>query len=33
MDEKISTGSYDLNKLLYGGYENEIINTIYGHPA
>ena len=33
MDEKISTGSYDLNKLLYGGYENEIITTIYGPPA
>ena len=29
---KISTGSYDLNKWLYGGYDSEIISTIYG-PA
>ena len=30
--EKISAGSYDLNKWLAGGYEKEIITTIYG-PA
>jgi len=29
---KISAGSYDLNKFLYGGYETDIITTIYG-PA
>lgn len=27
---KISSGSYDLNKWLYGGYENDIISVIYG---
>ncbi len=27
---KISTGSYDLNKFLFGGYETDIITTIYG---
>ncbi|MBI2629466.1 DNA repair and recombination protein RadB [Candidatus Pacearchaeota archaeon] len=27
---KISAGSYDLNKFLYGGYEKDIITTIYG---
>jgi DNA repair protein RadB len=32
MDEKISTGSYDLNKWLYGGYEKGIISMIVG-PA
>ncbi len=31
-ERKISTGSYDLNKWLYGGYERDIITTIYG-PA
>jgi len=31
-ERKISAGSYDLNKLLYGGYEKDIITTIYG-PA
>ena len=30
---KISTGSFDLNKWLYGGYENEIITMIAGPPA
>lgn len=30
MDNKISAGSYDLNKFLYGGYEKDIINTVYG---
>jgi len=29
---KISAGSYDLNRFLYGGYETDIITTIYG-PA
>ncbi len=27
---KISAGSYDLNRWLYGGYEKDIITTIYG---
>ena len=27
---KISTGSLDLNKLLFGGYETDIITTLYG---
>jgi DNA repair protein RadB len=27
---KISAGSYDLNKFLYGGYETDIITTLYG---
>ena len=31
-ERKISTGSYDLNKWLFGGYEKDIITTIYG-PA
>lgn len=31
-DTKISAGSYDLNKWLFGGYEKDIITTIYG-PA
>lgn len=30
MENKISAGSYDLNKFLYGGYEKDIINTVYG---
>ncbi|MBT3642591.1 DNA repair and recombination protein RadB [archaeon] len=30
LQEKISSGSYDLNKFLYGGYESDIITTIYG---
>jgi len=29
---KISVGSYDLNKFLFGGYETDVITTIYG-PA
>ena len=29
-ENKISAGSYDLNKFLYGGYETDIITTIYG---
>lgn len=28
--ERISAGSYDLNKFLHGGYETDIISTIYG---
>lgn len=31
-ERKISAGSYDLNRFLYGGYEKDIITTIYG-PA
>ncbi len=27
---KVSAGSYDLNKWLYGGYESDIITTLYG---
>ncbi len=27
---KISAGSYDLNKFLFGGYEKDIITTFYG---
>ena len=30
MREKISAGSYDLNKFLFGGYDQDIISTIYG---
>jgi DNA repair protein RadB len=30
MPRKISAGSYDLNKFLFGGYETDIITTIYG---
>lgn len=30
---KISTGSYDLNTWLHGGYESEIITTLYGGPS
>lgn len=31
--EKISTGSYDLNTWLYGGYERDIITMIAGPPG
>jgi DNA repair protein RadB len=31
--DKISTGSYDLNKWLYGGYECDIITMIAGGPG
>ncbi|MBW6442230.1 DNA repair and recombination protein RadB [Patescibacteria group bacterium] len=31
--ERISAGSYDLNKWLYGGYEKGIISMIAGPPA
>lgn len=30
---KISAGSYDLNKWLHGGYESDIITTIYGNSG
>ena len=30
MREKISAGSYELNKYLFGGYDKDIITTIYG---
>ncbi|MCK5320975.1 DNA repair and recombination protein RadB [Candidatus Pacearchaeota archaeon] len=29
-ETKISTGSFDLNKFLEGGYESDIITTLYG---
>jgi len=32
IERKISAGSYDLNKWLFGGYEKDIITTIFG-PA
>jgi len=31
--EKISAGSYDLNKWLYGGYESGVITMTAGPPA
>jgi len=31
-DRRISAGSYDLNKFLYGGYERDVVTTIFG-PA
>ncbi|MBU1252185.1 MAG: DNA repair and recombination protein RadB [Nanoarchaeota archaeon] len=31
--EKISAGSFDLNKWLYGGYESGVISMIAGPPA
>ncbi len=30
---KISAGSWDLNKWLFGGYENDIVTVIYGNPG
>jgi len=30
MKNKISAGDYELNKFLFGGYENDIITTLYG---
>ncbi|MCA9487910.1 MAG: DNA repair and recombination protein RadB [Nanoarchaeota archaeon] len=30
---KISTGSYDLNKWLYGGYEDDVITMVAGPPG
>ena len=32
-ESRISTGSYDLNKWLYGGYESGVITMIAGPPA
>ncbi|MEX0920385.1 MAG: DNA repair and recombination protein RadB [Candidatus Pacearchaeota archaeon] len=32
-DNKISAGSFDLNKWLYGGYEKSVISMIAGPPA
>lgn len=31
--EKVSTGSYDLNKWLYGGYEADVVTMIAGPPG
>ena len=33
MENKISTGSYDLNEWLFGGYEKEVITMIAGPPG
>ncbi len=33
MTEKISSGSFDLNKWLYGGYEKDVITMIAGPPG
>ena len=33
MANKISTGSYDFNKWLYGGYEKDVITMIAGPPG
>lgn len=33
IQEKISAGSYDLNKWLYGGYEKGVISMIAGPPG
>jgi len=33
MNEKISSGSYDFNKWLYGGYEKDIITMLAGPPG
>jgi DNA repair protein RadB len=30
---KLSAGSYDLNKWLYGGYDCDVITTLYGGPG
>ena len=30
VESKISAGSYDLNKFLFGGFEKDIITTLYG---
>lgn len=29
-EQKISAGSYELNRFLHGGYETDVISTIYG---
>jgi len=33
MESKISAGSYELNTFLHGGYETDIITTLYGPGA
>jgi len=33
VDNKISTGSFDLNKWLYGGYEKDVISMVAGPPG
>ncbi|MEN7982644.1 MAG: DNA repair and recombination protein RadB [Nanoarchaeota archaeon] len=33
MSEKISTGSFDLNKFLSGGYERDVISMVAGPPG
>jgi DNA repair protein RadB len=33
MERKISAGSYDLNRFFYGGYDKDIITTIYGQAG
>ncbi|MBI2632117.1 DNA repair and recombination protein RadB [Candidatus Pacearchaeota archaeon] len=33
MMSKISAGSYDLNKWLFGGYETDIVTVLYGPPG
>jgi len=33
MSNKVSTGSYDFNKWLYGGYEKDVITMIAGPPG
>jgi len=30
---KFSAGSYDLNKWLHGGYDSDVITTVYGAPG
>jgi len=30
---RISAGSYDINKWLHGGYDSDIITTLYGGPG
>ncbi|MBI5804336.1 DNA repair and recombination protein RadB [Candidatus Pacearchaeota archaeon] len=30
---KISSGSFDLNKFLYGGYDTDIVSVLYGGPG
>ena len=30
---KISSGSFDLNKFLYGGYDSDIVTVLYGGPG
>lgn len=32
-ERKISAGNYDLNKWLFGGYERDVITTLYGPPG